>query len=258
MFSEGWTSRSKIASLTLLDERSHRATTFGYVSLYCPLTPGRGLHFGADTDVALMSRQQSYSGYAPSKGRYASPPGRYSAPGRYSGESEGGPRSVDWTNDQHLTSGWVTARVPAYFQIRKNEDRRERLSVTKKADGSLRRGQCPGGGHPARAAGRCVGTRFRGPGHRGRRRAALSPSSTSWKLSAGPQAELRQLLTGADWLGRFQSWKSAAILGPILSPGCYVAFLAESPFVESPLAGASRQDTVAIVCGICEGRDDGR
>ena len=37
-----------------------------------------------------------------------------------------------------LTSGWVNARVPAYFQFRKNEDRRERLTVEKKADGSLK------------------------------------------------------------------------------------------------------------------------
>ena len=47
-------------------------------------------------------------------------------------------RVVDWTPDQHLASGWVNARVPAYFQLRKNEDRRERLAVEKQKDGSLR------------------------------------------------------------------------------------------------------------------------
>jgi ABC-2 type transport system ATP-binding protein len=119
MMSEGWTARGKTASLTLLDERCHRATTIGYVSLYCPLTPSRGLHFGVDTDVALLSRERSSYRYS-----------------RY-GRREGGPYFVDWTSDQHLASGWVTARVPAYFQFRKNEDRRERLSVEKKADGSV-------------------------------------------------------------------------------------------------------------------------
>ena len=44
---------------------------------------------------------------------------------------------MDWTNDQYFGSGWVKARVPAYFQIRKNEDRRERLTVQKNDDGAL-------------------------------------------------------------------------------------------------------------------------
>jgi hypothetical protein len=249
LFSEGWTSRAKIASLTLLDERSHRATTFGYVSLYCPLTPGRGLHFGADTDVALLTQNQSsnrYPSYAPSP--------------RYRGyqEPEGGPRSVDWTSDQHLTSGWVTARVPAYFQIRKIEDRRERLSVGKKADGSVTVVNALGADirhvFLADASGRILEGRDIVAGAE----ATLSAASTSWKLSAGQQAELRRLLTGVGWLGSFQTWKDGGDLGPILSPGSYVAFMADSPFVESPLSGVSRQDTAAIVCGICEGHDDGR
>jgi hypothetical protein len=49
VFAEGWTPRGKIASLTLLDERCHRATTIGVVSYYCPLTPSAGLRFGVDT-----------------------------------------------------------------------------------------------------------------------------------------------------------------------------------------------------------------
>ena len=44
----------------------------------------------------------------------------------------------------------------------------------------------------------------------------------------------------------------------MLSPGCYVAFLDKSPFVESPLAGVESEDSVAIVYGISKGQDDGR
>ncbi len=44
----------------------------------------------------------------------------------------------------------------------------------------------------------------------------------------------------------------------MVSPGGYVAFLDESPFVESPLEGVRPEDTVAIVYGISKGQDDGR
>ena len=101
------------------------------VSYYCPLTPSAGLRFGVDTDVAALTSgsrtprrylPRGYPGYRPS--RYRNEPS--------------GPRSVDWDTDQHLASGWVTARVPAYFQVRKSEDlRRERLSVRKDAQGNV-------------------------------------------------------------------------------------------------------------------------
>ena len=56
-FSEGWSGHGKVASFTFLDEGSHRATTIGYLSYYCPLTPWAGPHFGVDTDVALLDSQ---------------------------------------------------------------------------------------------------------------------------------------------------------------------------------------------------------
>jgi hypothetical protein len=105
-FSEGWSGHGKIASMTLLDQRTHRATTFGYASYFCPLTPSSGPRFSAETEVALLGEEQGL--YRPTR---EVPEARY----------------VDWSSDQHLVSGWIRARVPAYFQFRKNEDRRERL-----------------------------------------------------------------------------------------------------------------------------------
>ena len=124
LLAEGWTPHGKIASMTVLDERSHRATTIGLVSYYCPLTPSGGLHFSPDTDVAPLTSEASlgygYRPYGPSRNELS------------------GLRLVDWTRDQHFRSGWVTARVPAYFQIRKSEDtRRERLLVRKDAQGNV-------------------------------------------------------------------------------------------------------------------------
>jgi hypothetical protein len=239
MLSEGWTSRGKTASFTFLDERCHRATTIGYVSLYCPLTPG-GLHFSADTDLALLTRERPYSRYSPYR------------------ETEGGPQSVDWTTDQHLTSGWVTARVPAYFQIRKNEDRRERLTVGKKADGSVTVVNALGADIRRVFLADASGRVFEGGDIPAGAERTLSTASGGWRLSAGAQAELRQLLTRAEWLSTFRDWNSGTNLAPILSPGGYVAFLSKSPFVDSPLSRANCEHSVAIVCGISEGPGDGR
>jgi hypothetical protein len=97
--------------MTLLDQRTHRATTFGYASYFCPLTPSSGPRFSAETEVALLGDGQD----------------------RYRREVPGA-RYVEWSSDQHLVSGWVRARVPAYFQFRKNEDRRERLIFAVKGD----------------------------------------------------------------------------------------------------------------------------
>ena len=45
-------------------------------------------------------------------------------------------RSIDWSDDgQRLASGWITARVPAHFVLRKSEDRTERLAVSKDGGG---------------------------------------------------------------------------------------------------------------------------
>ena len=48
------------------------------------------------------------------------------------------PRTVDWTHDQHLASGWVTARVPSHFMVRKSETRRERITVRRGTNTDLR------------------------------------------------------------------------------------------------------------------------
>ena len=52
---------------------------------YAPMTPRRGLHFSADTEVTPALEGTDWD-----------PPAQ--------------PIGIDWTSDQHLTSGWVTAR----------------------------------------------------------------------------------------------------------------------------------------------------
>jgi hypothetical protein len=109
-FAEGWTRHARIEGLTLLDERTHRATTIGWTAFYSSLTPGDGLHFDYETELTPQIAA------TPLKGT---------------------PRTVDWTHDQHLASGWMTARVPAHFMLRKSEVRRDRITVRRGVSDSL-------------------------------------------------------------------------------------------------------------------------
>jgi hypothetical protein len=114
IFSEGIQGYERVEGFTLLDETTHRATTLGLVGFYSPLTPADGLHFSFATE--LTPALPYYSRYRASSSR----------------------RSLDWTNDQHLSSGWLSARTPHHFRLRKTEARRERLPITRESDGSIR------------------------------------------------------------------------------------------------------------------------
>jgi hypothetical protein len=115
LISEGWNGHLRTEAVTLLDETTHRATTYGWTAFYAPLTPGDGLHFSTDTEL-MWQKNMDFS---------------------YRGRGTGSACSVDWSRDQHLDSGWVSARVPSHFRLRKSEVRRERLGVTRAKEGSL-------------------------------------------------------------------------------------------------------------------------
>ena len=114
IWSEGWKARSRAVGVTVLDETTHRASTIGCIGFYAPLTPGGGLHFSYDTEVSLRGFSPYY----------------------YYGAGQGGYRTIDWSNDQHLASGWVSARTPSHFLIRRSEQRRERM-VLRRDGGTL-------------------------------------------------------------------------------------------------------------------------
>ncbi|HEY5232312.1 MAG TPA: hypothetical protein VIK35_02095 [Verrucomicrobiae bacterium] len=99
---EGITPDTRIAGLTVIDQTSHRAATIGGTAFYCPLTPGGGLHFDFGTEATPLVQI---------------------------GYNSGTSREVDWTQSQHFTRGWVSARVPEFFHLRKSETRRERIQV---------------------------------------------------------------------------------------------------------------------------------
>ena len=98
---EGVTPDTRIAGVTILDQANRRAASVGLTAFYCPLTPSQGLFFSSDTEATPLVETWNYG--------------------------RGTSREVDWTQGQHFGRGWVSARVPAHFYLRKSETRRERL-----------------------------------------------------------------------------------------------------------------------------------
>jgi hypothetical protein len=238
--SEGITGRGRVASLTVLDERCHRATTIGYLSFYCPLTPSLGPQFGVDTDVTLLSNQ-----YEPWR--------------RYRPADYDSVRLIDWTNNQLLASGWVNARVPAYFQIRKNEDRRERLTVEPQADGSLKVVNALGADIKRLFLADASGNVFEAQEiEAGAERVLAKPVEGKKAASVNGLSDLHNTFTASEWLNQFWNITQSDNAPALLVPNSYVAILSESPFVEKPLSGINSEDTSAIVFGLSKGSDHGR
>lgn len=216
---EGWHGELRTEALTLLDDTTHQATTLAWTGVYAPVAPSDGLRFGYDTEVT------PHLGDFPRRGGTA--------------------RTVDWTEDQHVASGWVAARVPVYFMLGKSEARRERISLAREADGSL--SMVNGLGADVQEfryadRDRRVYTARSVPAGA---RAALQPSSD--KPTPGPASQLRRL-SRSDWLGIWEIPKTNPL--HYLSARTYVAVLDGQPFVEDALRSAKNRRTAGVVYGI--------
>jgi hypothetical protein len=217
--SEGLSAHGRTVAFTILDETSHRATTLGLMAFYSPLTPGDGLHFSYDTEVSTLEREYYY-----------------------------GQRSlrIDWTEDQHLASGWVTARAIASFQTRRSETRRERIAIRHEAGGSV--------------------TVVNGLGVPIRRLWVADKKGLIHEvanLDAGDSAVMAQTgrwaVGSADQLSKLfsESWQDLATDAEArsrwLRPDCYLAELESSSFVEEGLQAAGDRRVSALVYGIMKG-----
>jgi hypothetical protein len=222
---EGWQGRSRVVGFTILDEAEQRATTLGRSACYSPLTPGDGLHFGQDTEVI--------------------------AQGMADGGGSAAACDIDWTRDQHLRRGWVSARIPAHFQLRRCEAKRlERLPVTREADGSL---------HVTNQLGSPIrnltladeqGTLYTA-GEIGVGQSAPLTRTTRHLAAKRNHEVLRRLYSSNEWakLGE------GAQRGPenLLAPRTYLVQLASSPFLDAGLAGAAVRPTESYVLGLMGG-----
>jgi hypothetical protein len=218
LLGEGVSATSRTEAITILDESSHRATTIGWTAFYAPIAPSDGLHFSYDTELA---------------------------PVLWLSMGPAADRTIDFSNDQHLDSGWISARVPAYFKFRKSETRRERLAIRRSGGDSI--SVVNGLGVDIRALwladrdGRIYSAKQIRAG------AETKLSLASFGLVEN-KAGLRGLFTGGDWLEGMKAVER--IPQEYLAPGCYLAELDTSPFVEEGLKGVETRKGRSLVYGV--------
>jgi hypothetical protein len=223
---EGWAAHVRTETFTILDENAHQASTLGWIGYYAPVVPSDGLHFSPQTELTPQLRPRTF-------------------------RMDSRPHSLDWTEEQHLASGWLTARLPAHFLARKNERRLERVMVSKK-DGvwTMVNG--------LKADIRQI--TFMGSG-RGMGKGVPCKVYTAENVPAGQQAVLKvrdatamatqsrlRELYRRDWLSEIRAARAEP--DRYLRPGCYLAVLEANPFLEEGLRNPGHRKALALVCGI--------
>jgi hypothetical protein len=104
----GFSVRSRIRSLTVLDQQSQQAVTVARLSLFAGVAPSRGLRFSPETAV--------YPVFPPTD-----------APGAF---------TVDWTDTQALTSGWLLSRTRTQFMTVRHAEESRHVEIKPEQDGS--------------------------------------------------------------------------------------------------------------------------
>jgi hypothetical protein len=204
--------------LTILDEASHRATTIGWAAFYSPITQSGGLHFSYDTELTpVMPETWAYQ--------------------------NGGNRTFDFSVDQHLDSGWITARIPAYFRFRKSETRRERLTIKRSGTSSVDIVNGLGADIRRLWVADRSGKIYKAENIRAGAQATLSTAD----LQAG-RDDLREPFRDGNWLEKMKYMEQNA--AQYLIPGSYLAVLDASPFVEEGLKDVKTRKARSLVYGV--------
>ena len=102
----GFATRSRLRSLTLLDQQAGTSVTLNRLSLYSGLAPSGGLSFSPQTAVYPIW---------PPRGAFAS-------------------GHVDWTESQSLQSGWLRSRMRTQFLTVNHADQRGRIEMSQAGD----------------------------------------------------------------------------------------------------------------------------
>jgi hypothetical protein len=217
---EGITPDTRISGVTVLDQANRRAASVGYTAFYCPLTPSQGLFFSSETEATPLVETWDYR--------------------------NGMDRELDWTQSQHLGRGWVSARVPAHFELRKAETRRERLEVE----------NVNGQWTVVNGLGAAIQSLWLADG--------ASRVYTATNVAAGQKASL---VATTNFLKQAEQLGARALLekcGPqadladattYLLPNTYIAELNANPFLENglgPRAQSARTKAHTVVYGMLE------
>src|ERR1035437_8969717 len=224
---EGITPDTRIAGLTVIDQASHHATTIGATVFYCPLTPSGGLAFDYETEATSLVSH---------------------------GYGSGTSREVDWTQSQHFSRGWISARVPGHFHLRKSETRRERIQVVNE-NGKLQ--VVNGLGAPIKSLWVADADMnvYAATSVAAGQKAGLIPSPQS---QPAERSGVNGLWHEITYVARPDPLDGGA--GKFLTPNSYIAVLDGNPFIENALGSASspkRTKSSAIVFGILDWAETG-
>jgi hypothetical protein len=220
LIAEGWQGQTRVAGFTFLDENERRATTLGKAAFYSPMTPGDGLTFSDQTEVMIQGTEHpAYTTFS----------------------------TLNWAEGkQHLARGWVVARVPSHFTLRRSESRRERLNLRRDGKGI----------EVINALGADVRTLTlvdekgqvytAGPIPAGG--SATLSAQNKGRRNALPLENWRRIYNGSDWALAIAN----AVKKPedLLGPGTYLAVLEETPFLEQALKGARVRPSESVVLGL--------
>ncbi len=88
---DGFDTYLRARSFTHLDQRSGQAVSWARLNYYSGISPSGGLMFGKDTAVLPLERDSFWERRVHAL------------------------RQVDWTPEQHLSSGWVPSRTPSQY-----------------------------------------------------------------------------------------------------------------------------------------------
>lgn len=220
MLAEGWTGIRKSESVTILNEADHKAATIGVCAFYSPLTPKGGLLFDYGTEVSALGIQQGSRG--------------------------GRSRTLELTNGQKFARGWVSARIPAHFLIRKSETRRERVKLSIDQSGEISAVNGLGGNITTLWYMDADGMVFKGSDIPAGARAQLSALGSEGN---GKQEDLRKVYSVRNWPGSFLANDARSYL----RRNTYVAEVKKSLFIEQALQNVKSDDSRSIVIGVLKG-----
>jgi hypothetical protein len=217
LVAEGWRGHVRTQAITILDEASRRASTIAISAYYCPLMPRGGLHFDYETELTPIAATEY---------------------------REGNAKTIDWTSDQHLASGWIAARVPVHLLVRKNQLRRERVKITSdkgKIEALNGLGEdinqlwyCDGQGRIYGAEKIPAGAKT-----------GLEPKGMS---ISSPETDALRRVFSSSWL--IGSDDIARQPMRYLRFNSYIAVLDGAPFVEQPLKNPKTRNLKSVVIGI--------
>jgi hypothetical protein len=154
------------------------------------------------------------------------------------------PRTIDWTDDQHLDTGWVTARIPSHFLVRTSQKRLERVLIQKEKDGSLTMVNALEAGIGKFWFADGEGKIYTATDVAAGAKAVLNRTKEQAK---GTPDSLRQAYA-KDWLGLVDSLSKRP--EEFLRPNCYIALVENSPFLEEGLRNPGVRKGRGVVFGI--------